>query len=108
MIVDIQCEDDTVQIAKIVGDDEETYKVVFLEKIKPCLYDFCKEDEVIHKDAVSGFYDVENLEETGLYARVRGGYELIDDSEDEDFEVSESDEEDSEDDVSLVDEEDLS
>jgi hypothetical protein len=43
-----------------------------------------------------------------LYARVRGGYELIDDSEDEDFEVSESDEEDSEDDVSLVDEEDLS
>ena len=91
MIVDVQCEDNSVQIAKIISDPApELYKVRFIEKLKPC------------------FYDVENLEDTHLYAKVPGGYELIDDSEDEDFEISESDEEESEDDVSLVDEEDLS
>lgn len=109
MIVDVQCEDTSVQIAKIISEPApELYKVRFIEKLKPCLYDFCKEDEMIQKDTVSGFYDVENLEDTYLYAKVPGGYELIDDSEDEDFEISESDEEESEDDVSLVDEEDLS
>jgi hypothetical protein len=109
MIVDVQCKDNTIQIAKIIGEPApELYKVKFIQQLKPCLYDFCKEVEVIQKDMVSGFYDVEHLEDTHLYAKVPDGYELIDDSEDEDFEISESDEEESEDDVSLVDEEDLS
>ena len=109
MIVDVQCKDNTIQIAKIIGEPApELYKVKFIQQLKPCLYDFCKEAEVIQKDMVSGFYDVEHLEDTHLYAKVPDGYELIDDSEDEDFEISESDEEESEDDVSLVDEEYLS
>jgi hypothetical protein len=109
MIVDVQCKDNTIQIAKIIGEPApELYKVKFIQQLKPCLYDFCKEAEVIQKDMVSGFYDVEHLEDTHLYAKVPDGYELIDDSEDEDFEISESDDEESEDDVSLVDEEDLS
>ena len=109
MIVDVQCKDNTIQIAKIIGEPApELYKVKFIQQLKPCLYDFCKEAEVIQKDMVSGFYDVEHLEDTHLYAKVPDGYELIDDSEYEDFEISESDEEESEDDVSLVDEEDLS
>jgi hypothetical protein len=45
------------------------------------------------------------LEKTLLYVKVSNGYELIDDSEDEDFTCSESDSEsEDEDDISLVDE----
>jgi hypothetical protein len=43
------------------------------------------------------------LEDTELFVKVPGGYELIDDSEDEDFVCSESDDSESE---SLVDEDD--
>ena len=53
---------------------------------------------------MSGFYDVDTLEETDLFAKFPQGYVLLDDSEDEDFECSTSDEEDTDDDVSLVDE----
>jgi len=47
---------------------------------------------------------VDTLEDTGLFVKCPQGYEFIDDSEDEDFECTDSDEDDSEDDVSLVDE----
>ena len=50
---------------------------------------------------------MEDLEKTGLYVNTSRGYEIIDDSEDEDFTCSESDEVETEDDVSLVDEEEL-
>ena len=62
-------------------------------------------DEVINKEAVSGFYDTDDLEKTHLYAKNPNGYELVDDSEDEDYIYSdiENDSE-SESDVSLVDE----
>ena len=59
MIVDVQCKDNTIQIAKIICEPApELYKVKFIQQLKPCLYDFCKEAEVIQKDMVSGFYDV--------------------------------------------------
>lgn len=102
MIVDVSCEDGTTQIARTVLENQDTYIVSFLEKNKHHLYDFVDEHEVIHKDSISGFYDVEELEDTGLYVKVPLGYELIDDSEDEDYECS--DEEDDDDDESLVDE----
>jgi hypothetical protein len=108
MIVDVQCDDNTIQIAKIVQDEGDVVKVKYLDKVKSGVFDFTREIEAIERTSISGFYDVENLEDTDLYLKVEGGYELVDDSEDEDFEVSESDEEDSEDDVSLVDEEHLS
>jgi hypothetical protein len=62
-------------------------------------------NEVINKEAVSGFYDTDDLEKTHLYAKNPNGYELVDDSEDEDYTYSdiENDSE-SESDVSLVDE----
>jgi hypothetical protein len=47
---------------------------------------------------------VDNLEKTGLYVHTHRGYEIIDDSEDEDFTCSGSETDESEDDVSLVDE----
>ena len=105
MIVDIDCEDGTTQIATTVSENEDTYTVKFLERNKFKFYDFVPQEEEVNKSSISGFYDVDSLEETGLFAKHPQGYELIDDSEDEDFKCSTSDEEDTDDDVSLVDEE---
>ena len=103
MIIDVECEDGTTQIARTVLENQDSYIVQFLERNKQNFYDFVDDEEEISKSSVSGFYDVEELEETELFVRHPQGYELIDDSEDETFECSESDEEDSEDE-SLVDE----
>jgi len=105
MLVDVNCDDGTVQIARIVKDGDDTCTVRFLERIKSNLYEFTKTDDVVEKSSISGFYDTDDLEKTLLYVKVSNGYELIDDSEDEDFTCSESDSEsEDEDDVSLVDE----
>ena len=91
MIVDVICDDDdTVQIAQIITEDEHSYGVIFLNKKKD-VYKFSDEITIVPKESVGGFYDVNNLEETGLYVMTSNGYELIDDSEDEDFEYSETD-----------------
>ena len=105
MIIDVECENGTTQIARTVLENQDSYIVNFLEKNIQNFYDFIDAHEEISKESISGFYDVENLEETGLFVKVPRGYELIDDSEDEDFEYSTSDEDESDDDVSLVDEE---
>ena len=105
MLVDVNCDDGTVQIARIVKDGDDTCTVRFLERIKSNLYEFTKTDDVVEKSSISGFYDTDDLEKTLLYVKVSNGYELIDDSEDEDFTCSESDSQsEDEDDVSLVDE----
>lgn len=103
MLVDVNCDDGTVQIARIVKDDDDTCTVRFLERIKSNLYEFTKTDDVVEKSSISGFYDTDDLEKTLLYVKVSNGYELIDDSEDEDFTCSESEDE-TDDDISLVDE----
>ena len=107
MIVDVQFEDETVQIARIIHEHGDMYAVNFLEK-ENNVYNFSVDTELVPKDAISGFYDVENLEETELYVKVPGGYDLLDDSEDEDYVCSEEDESesDSESDISLEDEDD--
>jgi hypothetical protein len=105
MLVDVNCDDGTVQIARIVKDGDDTCTVRFLERIKSNLYEFTKTDDVVEKSSISGFYDTDDLEKTLLYVKVANGYELIDDSEDEDFTCSESESDDeTDDDVSLVDE----
>ena len=105
MIIDVKCDDGTTQIARTVLETDTTYTVNFLERNKYHLYDFMNINEVINKEAVSGFYDTDDLEKTHLYAKNPNGYELVDDSEDEDYTYSdiENDSE-SESDVSLVDE----
>ena len=104
MIVDVHCDDGTTQIARIVNDCDITYSVQFLEKNKYHLYDFVNTVEVITKEAISGFYDTDDLENTHLYTRVTNGYELVDDSEDLDYTASDIDSDESESDVSLIDE----
>jgi hypothetical protein len=101
MFVDVKCEDDTIQIAELINDTE----VIFLKRIKSNLYDFEDDITVIPEESICGWYDAEKLEETGIYVKVPGGYDLVDDSEDEDYVCT--DEEDSESESeSLVDEED--
>ena len=104
MLVDVNCDDGTVQIARIIKDGDDTCTVRFLERIKSNLYEFMKSDDVVEKSSISGFYDTDDLEKTLLYTKVHNGYELIDDSEDEDFTCSESEDETDDDDISLVDE----
>tara|TARA_B110000503_G_scaffold31497_1_gene50864 strand:- start:952 stop:1281 length:330 start_codon:yes stop_codon:yes gene_type:complete len=104
MIIDVHCEDDSTQIARIVQDSETTYSVQFLERNKYRMYNFMDTVEVIAKDSVSGFYDTDDLEKTCMYTKNVNGYERVDDSEDEDYSASESGNEESESDVSLVDE----
>jgi hypothetical protein len=91
MIVDVHCEDDTVQIARIVHEHAGMYAVNFLEEKKRGVYDFSSLTELVCKESISGFYDVDNLEDTDLYMKVQGGYVLMDDSEDEDYVCSDSD-----------------
>jgi hypothetical protein len=100
MIVDVNCEDDTIQIARIVDEHSDSYSITFLEPKRHGVYNFSSETELVPKESISGFYDTEMLEDTDLYTKVQGGYVLMDDSEDEDFTCSESDESESE---SLVD-----
>ena len=102
MIVDVQFEDETVQIARIIHEHSDMYAVNFLEK-ENNVYNFSLKTELVPRDVVSGFYDVENLEETGIYVKVPGGYDVVDDSEDEDYVCSDESETESESE-SLVDE----
>lgn len=103
MIIDVRCDDGTTQIAQTILENEDSYKVQFLERNRHNFYDFVDECEDVPKESVSGFYDVDTLEETDLFAKFPQGYILLDDSEDEDFECSDEDSSES-DDVSLVDE----
>lgn len=102
MLVDVRCEDDSIQIADLVRD-ENGYEaeVRFLAVVKGSIFDFEDDISVIPVESICGWYDTDNLEDTELFVKVDGGYELIDDSDDEDFEYSETDESESE---SLVDE----
>ena len=104
MIVDVKCDDDTTQIARVVQESEHNYAVNFLERVHSSVFNFSQNVESVSKESVSGFYDVDNLEKTGLYVHTQRGYEIIDDSEDEEFTCRGSETDESEDDVSLVDE----
>ena len=104
MIVDVHCEDDTIQIARIIHEHAGMHAVNFLEEKKRGVYDFSSVTELIPKESISGFYDVDNLEDTDLYMKIQDGYVLMDDSEDEDYVCTDSDVSESE---SLIDEEDV-
>ena len=90
MIVDVRCEDDTIQIARIVDEHSDSYSITFLEPKRHGVYTFSSETEIVPKESISGFYDTDTLEGTDLYIKVQGGYILMDDSEDEDFVCPES------------------
>src|SRR5210317_365552 len=104
MIVDVAFEDGSVSMCRVLqelNDYEYLVEEFVCRRNGTCK--FSEETQTISKDAVCGYYDVMNVEDTGLYKKVAEGvYEPIYDS-DEDYEMS-SDEE-SESDISLDDEE---
>ena len=98
MFVDVQCEDDTIQIAELISDTE----VIFLTKLENGLYDFEDDITVIPTESICGWYDCKTLEETELFMKAPGGYALLDDSDDEEYVCS--DEGEDSDSESLIDE----
>ncbi len=96
MIVDVHCEDDTIQIARIVHEHSGMYAINFLEPKRQGVHNFSSETELVPKESISGFYDTNNLEDTDIYMKVQGGYVLMDDSDDEDYICKDSSESESE------------
>jgi hypothetical protein len=101
MLVDVLLSDDVVSLARIVEDCGKTLKVQILSKNHGGIYIFDQEIEEIPVESVCGYYDTDNLEETGAFKRTRFGYEEVSES-DSDYEPTDSDDSDSE---SLGDEE---
>jgi len=106
MIVDIKCDDDSIQIGRIIHEHGGMHAVNFLIEKSNNVYNFSSETTLISKESVTGFYDVTDLEDTKLFVKFGHGYMMINDSDDEDYIYSGS-ESDSDDcsDISLVSEE---
>ena len=105
-IIDVDFEDGFKSIAKIVKDGQSEYEVVLLEYYGDGEWDFDTEEPIlITKDSVSGFYDTIDLENTGLYEKLKNGMYVEVDESDFEYELASSEDDESESDVSLDDEE---
>jgi len=105
-IIDVDFEDGFKSIAKIVKDDQGEYEVALLEYYGDGEWDFDTEEPIlITKDSVSGFYDTTDLENTGLYEKLKNGMYVEVDESDFEYELASSEDDESESDVSLDDEE---
>lgn len=104
MIVDIEFEDGSISMCRVIEEVNETdYLIEEFVCTRSGDCKFSGETQIVPKESICGYYDVTNVEDTGLYRKVSDNlYEIIDDS-DEDYEVSSEEESDS--DVSLDDEE---
>ena len=105
-IIDVDFEDGFKSIAKIVKDGQSEYEVALLEYYGDGEWDFDTEEPIlITKDSVSGFYDTTDLENTGLYEKLKNGMYVEVDESDFEYELASSEDDESESDVSLDDEE---
>jgi hypothetical protein len=105
-IIDVDFEDGFKYIAKIVKDGQSEYEVALLEYYGDGEWDFDTEEPIlITKDSVSGFYDTTDLENTGLYEKLKNGMYVEVDESDFEYELASSEDDESESDVSLDDEE---
>ena len=103
-IVDIEYQDGSIEIARILSSTDDDYHVRILHPDRRGLYKFSEEVFVVPKESVSGFYDTQSLEDTGLYMKYDDVYyEQIDES-DPDVVYNSSDESESDSEVSLCEE----
>tara|TARA_B100001996_G_C18211373_1_gene420040 strand:+ start:135 stop:449 length:315 start_codon:yes stop_codon:yes gene_type:complete len=104
MIVDVAFEDGSVSLCRVLHSlNELEYLVEEFVCYRDGTCKFNGETQSISREAVCGYYDVTDVEDTGLYRKVTDGiYEPIYDS-DEDYEMSSDEESDS--DISLDEEE---
>jgi hypothetical protein len=103
MLVDVLLSDNVISIARIVEDLGSTLRVQLLSKHHGGIHIFDEEIEEVPTESVCGYYDTDDLENTGVFKRTRFGYEEIS-SSDSEYEPSDPDESESESDVSLDDE----
>ena len=105
MIVDVAFDDGSISICKLLEDMGNEYLVdeFICKRNGTCM--FSGKPQTVSKESVCGYYDVTEIEYTGLYRKVsENAYEPIYDS-DEDYEVSSESESESLSDISLEDEE---
>ena len=103
-LVDVLVEEEdeeVTQLAKIVAETEKTYHLKFLTPRVTGLYKYDNEPIEVDKECISGFYDSTDERDAG-FIKVEGGYQPMDEYDD-DYEPSESEDETDSDDESLID-----
>ena len=98
MLADIETTTGTM-LAKIIRETDQTYFVKYMSLGKKGFYRYESEETEIDKECVAGFYNPEDTELAAGFKKVEGGYLLIDEISDDDYEPSEEAESDS--DISL-------
>ena len=94
-------EEEVTQLAKIVDETKKTYHLRFLTPGVTGLYKYDKEPVEVDKECISGFYDSTDERDAG-FVKVEGGYQPMDEYDD-DYEPSESEDETDSDEESLFD-----
>lgn len=100
-IVDVEYECGLVDIAKIIEDTGDSYVVSHLAQTDDLRYRFSRFSYAIPKEAVSGFYDTTDLEDTGLYRKIDDVYYEAVMSTDSDYEYESDDVSDTDSEVTL-------
>tara|TARA_B100000767_G_scaffold1746_1_gene1740 strand:- start:1610 stop:1951 length:342 start_codon:yes stop_codon:yes gene_type:complete len=95
-LVDIVLRDNIISLARILEDMGDTLIVQLLKKNKKDVYEFAEYPEEIPRESISGYYDTDDLEKTGLYIKTEYGYEEVSES-DADYDPDETHSSDSED-----------
>ena len=95
-LIDVVLQDNVISLARVLEDMGPTLTVQLLKKNKKDIYEFTEYPEEIPRESISGFYDTDDLEKTGLFIKTEYGYEEVSES-DSDYEPVETDTSESED-----------
>jgi hypothetical protein len=95
-LIDVVLQDNVISLARVLEDMGPTLMVQLLKKNKKDVYEFVEYPEEIPRESISGFYDTDDLEKTGLFIKTEYGYEEVSES-DSDYEPPETDSSESED-----------
>jgi hypothetical protein len=90
-LIDVVLMDNVVSLARVIDDMGSTLKVQLLEKNNSGVFIFADDVEYITKESISGYYDTDDLEKTGMFVKTRFGYEEVSES-DSDYEPTDEDE----------------
>lgn len=101
-LIDVVLTDNVVSLARVIDDSGATLKVQLLEKNRDGVHVFSESVEEIPRESVSGYYDTDDLEKTGMFVKTRVGYEEVSES-DSDYEPTDEEEDDDDEDDDLED-----
>jgi hypothetical protein len=90
-LIDIVLTDNVMSLARVIDDMGSTLRVQILEKGRNGTYTFTEGLEEIPRESISGYYDTDDLERTGMFVKTRFGYEEVSES-DSDYEPTDEDE----------------